>query len=82
LRRVQTAIQLSNPLAIFSLTEEEYKLLDHVQDRPKRWKGFPSDAVNYLLRRHLVNACSRGRILVITLAGLGTIEAINILMGS
>lgn len=76
------AAATTHPLLLFSLTIEEYQLLNHIHDQPKRWRGFSPEAVNYMLRRHLVNACCRGRILAITLAGLGTFEAINILLGS
>lgn len=71
-----------NPLSLFDLNQEEYQLLNHLSDHPKRSNGFTSDAVDYLMRRHLVRACSRGRILAITSAGKGTVEAIGLLMCS
>jgi hypothetical protein len=66
-------------VARFDLTQEEYRLLEHVADRPRRWKGFSPDATDHLMRRHLAKASSRGRVLAITTAGLGTLEAIRLL---
>jgi hypothetical protein len=70
---------MRNPLSLFDLNQEEYCLLNHVSDRPRRWNGFSPDAADYLRRRHLVNICSHGLLLLITVAGKATLEAIAIL---
>jgi hypothetical protein len=70
---------MRNPLSLFGLTEEAYCLLNHVSDKPRRWSGFSPDATDHLMRRHLVRACSHGLVLLITLAGKATLEAIAIL---
>jgi hypothetical protein len=68
-----------NPLLLFDINQEEYYLLNHVCHRPRRWKGFSPDSVDHMLRRHLVRACSHGLVLLITLAGKATLEAIAIM---
>jgi hypothetical protein len=73
------AAMKQQPFALFKLTEEEHRLLQHVADRPRRWTGFSPDATDYLMRRHLARACRRGRVLAITTAGKGTLEAISLL---
>jgi hypothetical protein len=68
-----------DPLEVFNLTEEEYRLLEHVASRPRRWKGFSTVAVDFLSRRCLIRECSRGRVIAISIAGRGCLEAIKLL---
>jgi hypothetical protein len=66
-------------LAAFNLNEDEYRVLKQIANRPRRTAGFSVDAVDYLLLRHLVTASNRGRLLMISTAGKGSLEAIELL---
>jgi hypothetical protein len=69
-----------DPLKVFNLTEEEYRLLEHVASRPRSWSGFSRDTVKFLLRDHLIRLRDHGRIVVISCAGAAILDAISTML--